>query len=67
MPPLPHHRAYGSVPRRFARIRTREQSWSTSKTQVGRLIRLFGGAIDAMMRAREQERDPFDVLDEEIG
>ena len=47
--------------------RTRDQSWSTSKTQVGRLIRLFGGAIDAMMRAREQERDPFDVLDEEIG
>ena len=28
--------------------RTRDQSWSTSKTQVGRLIRLFGGAIDAI-------------------
>ena len=32
-----------------------------------RLIRLFGGAIDAMMRAREHQRDPFDGLDEEIG
>ena len=47
--------------------RTRDQSWSASKTQVGRLIRLFGGAIDAMVRAREQDRDPFDVIDEAIG
>ena len=28
---------------------------------------LFGGAIDAMVRACEYDRDPFDVLDEEIG
>ena len=42
-------------------------SWAASKTQAGRLIRLFGGAIDAMVRAREYDRDPFDVLDEEIG
>ena len=54
--------------RLFTRSRNRQdRSWSASKTQAGRLIRLFGGAIDAMVRAREHERDPFDVLDEEIG
>ena len=47
--------------------RTRDQSWSGSKTQAGRLLRLFGGTIDAMVHAREQARDPFDVLDEMIG
>ena len=47
--------------------RTRDRSWSASKAQVGRLIRLFGGAIDAMVQAREQDRDPIDVLDEAIG
>ena len=47
--------------------RTRDQSWSASKAQAGRLIRLFGGTIDAMVQAREQARDPFDVLDEAIG
>ena len=47
--------------------RTRDQSWSASKAQAGRLIRLFGGTIDAMMQAREQARDPFDVLDEVVG
>ena len=47
--------------------RTRDQSWSASKAQAGRLIRLFGGTIDAMMQAREQAHDPFDVLDEVIG
>ena len=54
--------------RLFTRSRNRQdRSWSASKTQAGRLIRLFGGAIDAMVRAREHERNPFDVLDEEIG
>ena len=43
------------------------RSWSANKTQAGRLIRLFGGAIEAMVRACEYDRDPFDVLDEEIG
>ena len=47
--------------------RTRDQSWSASKAQAGRLIRLFGATIDAMARAREQARDPFDVLDEAVG
>ena len=47
--------------------RTRDQSWSASKAQAGRLIRLFGATIDAMVRAREQARDPFDVLDEAVG
>ena len=36
------------------------------RTQAGRLIRLFGGAIDAMVRAREHERAPFDVLDVKV-
>ena len=54
--------------RLFTRSRnSQDRSWSASKTQAGRLIRLFGGAIDAMVRAREYDRDPFDVLDEEIG
>ena len=53
---------------RFGRSRnSQDRSWSASKTQAGRLIRLFGGAIDAMVRAREYDRDPFDVLDEEIA
>ena len=47
--------------------RTRDLSWSASKGQAGRLIRLFGGTIDAMVQAREEARDPFDVLDEVIG
>ena len=54
--------------RLFTRSRnSQDRSWSASKTQAGRLIRLFGGTIDAMVRAREDDRDPFDVLDEEIG
>ena len=54
--------------RLFTRSRnSQDRSWPASKTQAGRLIRLFGGAIDAMVRAREYDRDPFDVLDEEIG
>ena len=44
-----------------------ERSWSASKTRVGRLIQLFGGTLDAMVRARQQKQDPFAVLDEEIG
>ena len=52
----------------FSRSKNRqERSWSASKTQVGRLIQLFGGTLDAMVRARQQKQDPFAVLDEEIG
>ena len=52
----------------FTRSRnSQDRSWSASEAQAGRLIRLFGGAIDAMVRARENDRDPFDVLDEEFG
>ena len=52
----------------FTRSKSRQdRSWSASKAQAGRLIRLFGGTIDAMMQAREQSRDPFDVLDEAVG
>ena len=45
----------------------RDQSWSAGKARIGRLIQLFGGTIDAMMRAREQDQDPFAMLDAEIG
>ena len=52
----------------FTRSKNRqERSWSASKPQVGRLIRLFGGTLDAMVRARQHKQDPFAVLDEEIG
>ena len=52
----------------FSRSKNRqERSWSASKPQVGRLIRLFGGTLDAVVRARQQKQDPFAVLDEEIG
>ena len=37
--------------RLFTRSRnSQDRSWSASKTQAGRLIRLFGGTIDAMVR-----------------
>ena len=45
----------------------RDQSWSAGKARIGQLIQLFGGTIDAMMRAREQDQDPFAMLDAEIG
>ena len=52
----------------FARSsRTRDRSWSTSKAQGGRLIRLLGDTIDALVEAREQDLDPCDCLDEAIG
>lgn len=52
----------------FTRSKNRqERSWSDSKPQIGRLIRLFGGTLDAMVRARQEKQDPFTVLDEEIG
>ena len=45
--------------RLFTRPRnSQDRSWSASQTQAGRLIRLFGGAIDAMVRACEHDRDP---------
>ena len=45
--------------RLFTRSRnSQDRSWSASKTQAGRLIRLFGGAIDAMVRARRTRAGP---------
>ena len=52
----------------FTRSKNKQdQSWPAGKARIGRLIQLFGGTIDAMMRAREQDQDPFAVLDAEIG
>lgn len=47
--------------------RKHDQDWTASKSQIGRLIQLFGGTIDAMCHAREHGCDPFELLDEEIG
>ena len=48
----------------FTRSKNKQdQSWSAGKARIGRLIQLFGGTIDAMMLAREQDQDPFAVLD----
>ena len=37
MPPLPHHRAYGSVPRRFGGLSLHQQchGWQTQTTEAG--------------------------------
>jgi hypothetical protein len=34
---------------------------------VGRLMRLFGSTLDALMLAREDELDPWDVIDTSVG
>ncbi|WP_419902887.1 Tn3 family transposase [Kiloniella sp.] len=47
--------------------RKQDLTWQTKQSQVGRLMRLFGGTIDAMELARENGKDPFEALDEMIG
>ncbi len=52
----------------FSRSRNRqEEVWRMGKARVGKPMRLFGSAIDAMARAREPGQDPFAALDAEIG
>ncbi len=52
----------------FSRSKSRqEQSWSASKAPVGRLIAMFGGTIDALVDARAQQQDVFEILDAAVG
>ena len=50
-PPLPHHLAYGSVPRRF------------EKTQIGKL-RLLEICVDIDRVERDEAREPLLGLDQ---
>jgi len=47
--------------------RKQDQTLQASQSQIGRLMRLFGGTIDAMSEAFENGEDPFKVLDETVG
>ena len=47
--------------------RKQDQTVQASQSQIGRLMRLFGGTIDAMSEAFENGEDPFKVLDETVG
>lgn len=47
--------------------RKQDQTLQASQSQIGRLMRLFGGTIDAMSEAFEKGEDPFKVLDETVG
>ena len=47
--------------------RKQDQTVQASQPQIGRLMRLFGGTIDAMSEAFENGEDPFKVLDETVG
>ncbi len=47
--------------------RKQDQILQASQSQIGRLMRLFGGTIDAMNEAFENGEDPFKVLDETVG
>ncbi len=52
----------------FSRSKSRqEQSWSASKAPVGQLIAMFGGTIDALVEARAQQQDVFEILDAAVG
>ena len=52
----------------FTRSKNKQdQVWAMGKTRVGRLMQLFGNAIDTMDRARTVGDDPFEALDGEIG
>ncbi len=52
----------------FTRSKNKQdQVWAMGKARVGRLMQLFGDAIDTMNRAHELGDDPFEALDGEIG
>lgn len=52
----------------FSRSRNRqEEVWRMGKARAGKLMQLFGEAIDTMDRAHELGQDPFAALDHEIG
>ncbi len=47
--------------------RKQDQTLQANQSQIGRLMRLFGGTIDAMSEAFENGKDPFKILDETVG
>jgi TnpA family transposase len=47
--------------------RSRQRRYQASSVDVGRLMGLFGGTISALQAAREQDTDPFELLDETVG
>jgi TnpA family transposase len=49
-----------------ARASQKRRMEATSK-DVGRLMRLFGSTLDALMLAREDALDPWDVIDTSVG
>jgi TnpA family transposase len=52
----------------FARARnTARRRYAASAGDVGRLMRLFHGTIDALAAAQEGDRDAFEVVDEAVG
>ena len=52
----------------FSRSRNAlDQVWAMGKARVGKLMQLFGEAIDTMSRAQELGQDIFGALDVEIG
>jgi hypothetical protein len=52
----------------FARARkAKERRYAASTRDVGRLMRLFHGTIEALATAQEEKRDGFAVVDERVG
>ncbi|KQO56327.1 hypothetical protein BSZ14_12650 [Sphingomonas sp. Sph1(2015)] len=52
----------------FRRARNRqERRYASTPAQVGRLMRLFRGTIDALANAVEEGSDPIDAIDEAVG
>jgi hypothetical protein len=52
----------------FARARNAaRRRYAASAGDVGRLMRLFHGTIDALAAAQEGDRDAFEAVDEAVG
>ena len=52
----------------FARARNAtRRRYAASADDVGRLMRLFHGTIEALATAQENDRDAFEVVDEAVG
>ena len=47
--------------------RSKEQKFQASANQVGKLMRLFDDTIGAIQTAVDEDRDPFDVIQDTVG